>query len=559
MIVVCKLQSQPFNFLTLQPYNPNMAARLTGFSKFLITLLIVGAIGAGLWYFANYTEQGKQLAKKGQDQTNPITNTKKDAAATSESATKTTTRPGAKKGDADINVQVFTWGGYAGGEYFNEGFEASEKSRFYKDYGLKVDFKLIDDFDASRQAWKAGEVDLLGTTVDALPTEMEGLQQYKPQVVFQVDWSRGGDAIVARRGIKSINDLKGKTVAVAPSTPSQTFLLWMLEAANMSIKDVKVIEVPSAIDAATAFKSNRVDAAVVWSPDDEIAVREVPGATVLQSTREASHIIGDVFIAKKEWVDQNRDKLNKLYEGFMIGAAEINASPENKRKAAKIMAAGTGISEQDALGAINNVQLTTHGDNLNFFGRNPNYKGVTGDRLYTKMGQEYEKLGFAKASRPNWRTIVYPGAVSTAKLTGNQHNGEGQKTFKPATEKVKTASAISTKRVSISFPTGKFQLDENAQTIIDLQFSDIAKAFANARVRVEGNTDNVGSKSANKKLSLKRAKAVADYLQKTYNMDANRFIIVGNGPDKPVKGCETNKTKDCRAKNRRTEFQLVAD
>ena len=60
-------------------------------------------------------------------------------------------------------------------------------------------------------------------------------------------------------------------------------------------------------------------------------------------------------------------------------------------------------------------------------------------------------------------------------------------------------------------------------------------------------------------LSQKRAQSVAEYLQKTYGMDANRFVIVGNGPDKPVPGCETNATSECKAKNRRTEFQLIAN
>jgi NitT/TauT family transport system substrate-binding protein len=94
--------------------------------------------------------------------------------------------------------------------------------------------------------------------------------------------------------------LKGKVVAVTPSTPSMTFLLWMLEAANLKLSDLKQIkEVPSAIDAATAFKSGQVDAAVVWSPDDEIIVREVAGSKILQSTKQASNIIADVYMAKK--------------------------------------------------------------------------------------------------------------------------------------------------------------------------------------------------------------------------------------------------------------------
>ena len=74
---------------------------------------------------------------------------------------------------------------------------------------------------------------------------------------------------------------------------------------------------------------------------------------------------------------------------------------------------------------------------------------------------------------------------------------------------------------------------------------------------MEGNTDNVGSAGTNKALSEKRAKSVADYLKSQYSMDANRFIIIGNGPSKPVIGCEANTDEACKAKNRRTEFQLI--
>jgi len=76
------------------------------------------------------------------------------------------------------------------------------------------------------------------------------------------------------------------------------------------------------------------------------------------------------------------------------------------------------------------------------------------------------------------------------------------------------------------------------------------------KVRIEGNTDNVGSAAMNRDLSYKRAKSVADFLVKTYNFDPNRFVIVGNGPDKPV---ADNNSEAGRAANRRTEFQLLGE
>ncbi len=535
-----------------------MASRLTPLSKILITLLILG----GLLYLGNFilnkTSFGSKLKSKSVEQS--ATYDKTEGKNRIKIGGKSDKKQKSDFSEEDIlKVQVFTWGGYAPGIYFNEGFEPTKRSRFWKEYGLPVQFILMDDFDASRQAWIADKVHLLGNTVDAMPTEMERLGKFNPQIVMQVDWSRGGDAIIANRAIKSINDLKGKQVAVAPSTPSQTFLYKMLQAAGMSFKDIKVIEVPSAIDAATAFKSGKVDAAVVWSPDDIIATREVPGSKILWSTKEASHIIADVFIAKKDYVEANREKIHKFYEGWMRAISEINSNPSNYKKAAKLFGEGTGLSPEDAEGAMSTVKFTNHGDNKNFFGLNPSYKGVTGEALWREMSDVFARLGFAPKQPTPWRNVLYPRAVTSANLSGPLHRAEGQKKFSPPTAKVKVAPALTSKPISIKFPTGRWTLGENAKTLIDLQLADIAKAFGNSRIRVEGNTDNVGAYDMNKNLSLKRAESVAKYLQQTYGMDPNRFIIIGNGPDKPVKGCEKNQNEACRAKNRRTEFQLIAE
>ena len=82
----------------------------------------------------------------------------------------------------------------------------------------------------------------------------------------------------------------------------------------------------------------------------------------------------------------------------------------------------------------------------------------------------------------------------------------------------------------------------------------IAKGFSGTRIRIEGNTDNVGSPATNKALSLKRAQSVVNFLVKEYRFDKNRFIVVGNGSTKPV---ADNATADGRAKNRRTDFELL--
>ena len=524
------------------PENPYLImARLTPLSKLLLAVLIVGGLVFGGRYILKNTEAGKKLLEESA-QTDPN-------GTNSDSSSDPNT----------IKIGVVTWGGYAGGQYFNEGFKANTASRFYKDYGFQVEFKVLDDFEASRAAFKNGNVDLLWCTVDALPTEMTALEAYDPKIVFQADWSRGGDAVVVRRGITSISDLKGKKVAVAELTPSHSFLIWLLEAAGMTPADIEIVKQPSAIDAAQVFKSQQVDAAVVWSPDDQLCTQAVPGSKILESTRSASNIIADAFIAKGAWLEKNADKASKLYEGWMIGAAEINSSDVNKRKAAKILSENfDGVSIDAALQSINNVRLCTHGDNQNFFGMNPDYKGVTGENLYNRMSATYQKLGYIEGKVPSWRLAINTQAIKSASTLAdmNGQSAEGQKQFTQATEAVKSKEAIATKRVSISFRSGEFLLDENSKYIIDKEFVEIAKAFSNSRIRIEGNTDNVGNPAANKALSEKRARSVAEYLITTYNMPRNRFIIIGNGQDKPV---DSNGTDLGRSKNRRTDFEIVGE
>ncbi|HNH41055.1 MAG TPA: hypothetical protein PLJ09_06570, partial [Saprospiraceae bacterium] len=161
-----------------------MSTRLTPFSRLLIVVAILSGVVFG----------GKYLIDKGVFGGSSST----DNSNTDSSIKQGKTLP---IDDDVLNVQVFTFGNAAPGLYFNNGTEPNENSRFYKDFGLKVKFHVIDDFDASRQAFKGDKVQLFNNETSAMATEMEGLAPFDPQVVMQLDWSRGADAVVARRGI----------------------------------------------------------------------------------------------------------------------------------------------------------------------------------------------------------------------------------------------------------------------------------------------------------------------------------------------------------------------
>ncbi len=456
-----------------------------------------------------------------------------------------------------IDVCVVTWGGYAGGQYFNRGFKPSDASLYKQRYNLTVNFHVIDDFNASREAYKAGDCDLLWATIDAFTTEAATLQKagFNPKFLFQADWSRGGDAIVAGPGIKSMSDLRGKRVAVAFGTPSHTFLLRMLEAAGMTTSDLTIIDTGNAIDAAKAFQTGNAEAAVVWSPDDTASVNAVPGSTVMISTREASHIIADGFIAEANYIESHREELRALIEGWMIGAGDINSNAAAKTEASNILATGLNIPAADALAAINNVRLTTLGDNRQFFGLESGAT-MTGERLFTASARLYQQNGYTSLvpEIPAWRSITDISLLSGVNLNTPNQAAEGRTSFAQADTSAASAQAIASRGLSVQFATGSATLSDEAKAVIMREFvQGTGDSFAGARVRIEGNTDNTGSRTTNVTLSQRRAEAVANFLV-TLGFDRNRFVVVGNGPDKPV--CNSQDAA-CMAQNRRTDFELI--
>lgn len=68
-----------------------------------------------------------------------------------------------------------------------------------------------------------------------------------------------------------------------------------------------------------------------------------------------------------------------------------------------------------------------------------------------------------------------------------------------------------------------------------------------------GHTDSDGSDASNQKLSVRRAEAVKAYLV-SKGVEKNRVYTEGKGEKQPV---ADNKTKEGKAKNRRTEIEVV--
>ncbi len=444
--------------------------------------------------------------------------------------------------------------------------EPNENSELYKKYGIKLLIKQMDAVKDTRAGLHSGDLDLVYCTTDALSVEMSsGSELLADNVVeiMQVNQSHGADAIVVRKGIDDVESLKGKKVAYAVGTASHTLLLNVLESSNLKMSDIHEYQVADGVEAANAFKNNQCDAAVVWAPDDEDCVASQPGAKVLVSSAVASQIIADGLLVKQSVLKDKHDKIVKLVKAWLEGNASINTDANAKKEANALFAKGFKFPEDIAAKSADKVYFSTLGDNINFFGLNSTYTGMTGDRMYGRMAVKYTEIGLAKSPAP-WRNVSDPSVIQELMNDKDFASGSSQaagkvEAFKPATEEIKKQTSQSSKIISLEFATNSAQLDQDDKAIIDREIKELAQAFAGAYIRVEGNTDNTGNAENNNKLSLNRATTVVNYLVNEYNFDQNKFIVVGNGSRKPVTGCEDNADEACKAKNRRTEFQFIWD
>jgi len=389
------------------------------------------------------------------------------------------TKKAVKDGTKVYSICVVTWPGYAGAQLFNNGFSANKDSEYYKKYGIMVDFKIIDDLKPSRDAFIDGKCDLLWMTFDSMSPEADSLAKVGAEAVWGADKSRGGDVVVVTHDIKTINDLAGQPVAFAQASPSNSYLLILLKAAGKEWSFIKPVAVDSAITAAKYFQDGKVKAAIVWSPDDETCVSKVPGARKFASTKTHTDVISDGFWAKKENVEANFNDFVNIYRGWMIGNARINSSSEQKIKAAKILSSGLNISEGDAMNALDKVRLLTHGDNINLFGMNSSFTGITADDLYSNTARIYEAIGYASNS-PSWRTVSTNKIIAAASdLTSEPgQNAEGQMKFTAASPSLLNEPVIASQAVSITFNTGSSEIDDNGKVILQIAVGETLRKLS---------------------------------------------------------------------------------
>lgn len=187
-------------------------------------------------------------------------------------------------------------------------WEIAIQKGWFKEEGVDVKF-LWFDYVASMDAYVAGQVDAVCmTNGDALVTGATG----KASVGIIInDFSNGNDMVVARPGIKSIKDLKGKKVGVEEGFVCHLLLLKALEQNGMSADDITIVNTPTD-ETPQLLAKGSVDAIAAWQPNSGQALKALPGSKPIFTSANAPGIIYDLLCVSSESLEANKKEWAKV-------------------------------------------------------------------------------------------------------------------------------------------------------------------------------------------------------------------------------------------------------
>jgi len=234
---------------------------------------------------------------------------------------------------AQVKVGVSDWTGWVA-------WYVAEQKGYFKKHGANVKLVWFANYSDSIAALSTGQLDANSQTwSDTLGPLSKGLPL---KAILVNDNSAGNDALMVGPRIQSFADLKGKTIALEQYSISHFVLYTALAQHGMGPKDVTVVNL-SAGDAAAAFISGRVDAAVLWNPWISQIEKSGKGRALFTS-REMPGLIPDLLVAQDKSVQDHRKDFVGMVQAWFDTVAFIHDHPD---EAVQIMAKVVGMKPEE--------------------------------------------------------------------------------------------------------------------------------------------------------------------------------------------------------------------
>jgi NitT/TauT family transport system substrate-binding protein len=483
-----------------------------------------------------------------------------------------------KDGKPIVQFPINVWPGWAPIIVANAGMEPNDQSVFAKKYGFYVRLSIVDDPVKARDLFASGQSHVLWGTLDMIALfapELARDTRTFPIVCQQVDWSAGGDGVVARGEIRNINDLrpkdgKRKKVVLAQNSPSHYLIMSLLIDAGIDPGDIDFKWSSDAPSAAKIFVQDpSFDAFIGWSPDIYNITDKLKGTRLVVTTGTANHLIADVWAVRNDFYHDHPQIVSGLVQGILEGVDMVRKDP---KRAASALATAFSLKEEDCISMVGkdggvaegDAHLTNYRENAKFF-LDP-FNPANFEVVWNSASTIYKSLGAINSTVPAAKVKASTVLASMSEAYKDVRD-LSQPTFKPDALTKMTAEAgagqILTKAVMVAFEPNKSGLNPEYDNTIPATLEEIGKLagrFGNAYIIIEGNTDasrkGIVPPDLVRQLSYDRADAVRKAIIDKYKFDPNKFKVVGNGWDNPLANCTDPGNAEHNKKNRRVEVKV---
>jgi len=235
---------------------------------------------------------------------------------------------------APLKIGYSDWPGFVA-------WQVGIEKGWFKEAGVDVQFEWFD-YSASLDAYSAGKIDAVGlTNGDAL---VIGATGGKSVIYLINDYSDGNDMVIAKAGIKSVKELKGKKVGVELGFVDHLLLLNALEKVGMQESDVTLVNSPTN-ELPQVLASGDVDAVAVWQPNSNTALKLLPGSKSIYNSSDAPGLIYDALGVNPSSLAAHKADWQKVAKVWYRIVNYIY-DPKTHADAVKIMAARVGLKPE---------------------------------------------------------------------------------------------------------------------------------------------------------------------------------------------------------------------
>ena len=268
---------------------------------------------------------------------------------------------------------------------------------WFKEAGVDVKFEWFD-YSASMDAFAAGKLDAVGmTNGDMLVTGSGGA---KGTVFLVTDYSNGNDMIVAKPGLKSVKDLKGKKVGVEVGLVDHLLIVNALKKAGLKDTDVTLVNAKTN-ELPQVFGAADIAAIGVWQPVAGEALKGVPGSRAIYTSADEPGLIYDVFVATPASAKARRADWLKVLKVWDRVVAYIK-DPKTQPDAVNIMAARSGVSATDYLPLLKGTHLLSLEDGKKVYAKGTGFGSLYGSTKFVNDFNVAQKVYAAPEKIDNY-------------------------------------------------------------------------------------------------------------------------------------------------------------